>query len=63
MTEVLANNFGNPSSTHTFGRQASQLVRQARETVAKALQVSLMEQLLLLPAEVNPTPPLWSATL
>ncbi|MBS4459349.1 cysteine desulfurase family protein [Lactococcus petauri] len=40
MTEVLANNFGNPSSTHTFGRQASQLVRQARETVAKALQVS-----------------------
>lgn len=40
MTEVLANNFGNPSSTHTFGRQASQLVRQARETVAQALQVS-----------------------
>jgi cysteine desulfurase len=41
MTDVLINNFGNPSSTHNFGRQASQIVRQARETVAKALKVSL----------------------
>ncbi|WP_277613150.1 cysteine desulfurase family protein [Lactococcus ileimucosae] len=39
MTDVLVNNFGNPSSTHRFGRQASQIVRQARETVAQALHV------------------------
>lgn len=39
MTDVLAHNFGNPSSTHSFGRQASKIVRQARETVAQALDV------------------------
>ncbi|RZI49051.1 cysteine desulfurase family protein [Lactococcus kimchii] len=39
MTESLSSNFGNPSSIHGLGRQASQIVRQARETVAKALAV------------------------
>ncbi|QDK71826.1 cysteine desulfurase family protein [Lactococcus protaetiae] len=40
MTESLSATFGNPSSIHSFGRQANQLVRQARDTVAKALDVS-----------------------
>lgn len=39
MTESLSTTFGNPSSIHTYGRQASQVVRQSREVVAKALNV------------------------
>ena len=29
--------FGNPSSTHSHGREASKLLRQAREDIAQAL--------------------------
>ena len=40
MAESLSTNFGNPSSIHRLGRSASQVVRNARETVAKALEVT-----------------------
>ncbi len=39
MSESLATTFGNPSSLHTIGRKASQVLRESRETVAKALNV------------------------
>ncbi|MFH4968191.1 cysteine desulfurase family protein [Gaetbulibacter sp. M240] len=43
MTEVLKNNFGNPSSTHSFGRHSKALIEQSRKTVAKCLNCSASE--------------------
>lgn len=40
MTNVMQDTFGNPSSLHTYGRKASQLLRQARQTIAELLQTS-----------------------
>jgi cysteine desulfurase len=38
MIPFLTRAFGNPSSTHTFGREASKAVQRAREQVAHAIQ-------------------------
>lgn len=35
MQEALANNYGNPSSTHSFGRTAKTAIESARKTIAK----------------------------
>ncbi|WP_273446647.1 cysteine desulfurase family protein [Neolewinella agarilytica] len=43
MTEVMANNYGNPSSIHAEGRQARALIENARKTVANALNCSIGE--------------------
>ncbi len=43
MTEVMANNYGNPSSIHAEGRQARALIESARKTVANALNCSIGE--------------------
>jgi len=43
MTEVMASQFGNPSSIHAEGRQARALIEQARKTVANALNCSIGE--------------------
>lgn len=43
MTEVMANNYGNPSSIHAEGRQARALIEEARKTVANALNCSIGE--------------------
>lgn len=37
MMEVLQSEFGNPSSTHTFGRNSKSLVENSRKTIAKYL--------------------------
>ena len=37
MTECLENNYGNPSSTHYFGRQSKALIETSRRKVAKLL--------------------------
>ena len=37
MQEALVHNYGNPSSTHSFGRSSKTLVEKARKTVAKYL--------------------------
>ncbi|MCG8522122.1 MAG: aminotransferase class V-fold PLP-dependent enzyme [Pseudomonadales bacterium] len=37
MQEALAQFYGNPSSTHSFGRSAKTAVEQARKTIAKTL--------------------------
>ena len=37
ITESLTSTFGNPSSIHGLGRQASQVVRRVRETIAQSL--------------------------
>lgn len=37
MTEVLTTNFGNPSSIHSFGRKARQLLDQARSICAQSI--------------------------
>ena len=43
MTEVMRNEFGNPSSIHAEGRKARSLIENARKTVAKVLNCSIGE--------------------
>lgn len=40
MTQVMLENFGNPSSLHAYGRKASQLLRQSRMTIARLLDTT-----------------------
>lgn len=43
MQEALAQQYGNPSSTHSFGRSAKTAVEQARKTIAKTLNAQPSE--------------------
>ncbi|MDX1542491.1 MAG: cysteine desulfurase family protein [Christiangramia sp.] len=43
MTRVLKEVYGNPSSTHSFGRSSKTLIEQARKTVAGILNVKASE--------------------
>ena len=43
MARVLKENYGNPSSAHSFGRSSKSLVEQARKTVAGILNVKASE--------------------
>ena len=38
MQDALVNCFGNPSSTHGFGRSAKTAIEQARKTIAKIFE-------------------------
>ena len=43
MTNVLKSDFGNPSSTHSYGRSAKSLLEQSRKEIAAHLNVSAAE--------------------
>lgn len=43
MVEVLQNDYGNPSSTHSFGRSSKTLVETARKSIARHLTCSAQE--------------------
>ncbi|MFC7445368.1 MULTISPECIES: cysteine desulfurase family protein [Mesoflavibacter] len=43
MAKVLNETFGNPSSTHSYGRNAKAIIEQARKSIAKQLNVSSSE--------------------
>jgi len=43
MTEVMKSSYGNPSSSHAFGRSAKSMIENARKTVASYLNVSAAE--------------------
>ena len=43
MTKVMQDDFGNPSSTHSFGRSAKNVIEIARKNIAKRLNVSASE--------------------
>lgn len=43
MTEVLKTEYGNPSSTHSYGRSSKSLLENARKEVAKLFNVSASE--------------------
>lgn len=43
MAAVMKDVYGNPSSTHSFGRSAKSLIEKARKTVAKILNVAASE--------------------
>lgn len=43
MTEVLKNNFGNASSTHSFGRASKALLEQCRKNIANYFNASAAE--------------------
>ncbi len=43
MTKVMKNTFGNPSSTHQFGRSAKAIVEHSRKNIAKHFNVTASE--------------------
>jgi cysteine desulfurase len=43
MHQSMQENFGNPSSTHQFGRKAKNVVENARKSIAKTLNVTAAE--------------------
>lgn len=43
MTTVLEQNYGNPSSTHSFGREAKNIIELSRKSIAKCFNVSAQE--------------------
>lgn len=43
MTKVLSEDFGNPSSTHSFGRNAKSILELSRKSIAKNLNASAQE--------------------
>ncbi|MDO5971842.1 cysteine desulfurase family protein [Flavivirga aquimarina] len=43
ITEVMRENYGNPSSSHSFGRSSKVLIEQSRKTIAQCLNVSAGE--------------------
>jgi cysteine desulfurase len=43
MTKVLTEDFGNPSSTHSFGRNAKSILELSRKTIAKNLNCAATE--------------------
>jgi cysteine desulfurase len=43
MVQVLQNDYGNPSSTHSFGRSSKTLVESSRKSIAKHLNCSSSE--------------------
>ena len=43
ITDVLKNEYGNPSSTHSYGRSSKSLLENARKEIAKLLNVSSSE--------------------
>ena len=43
ITEVLANSYGNASSTHSFGRSSKALLEQCRKNIAGYFNVSASE--------------------
>ncbi|GAA3590362.1 cysteine desulfurase family protein [Flavivirga amylovorans] len=43
MTEVMRKNYGNASSSHSFGRSSKSLIEQSRKTIAQYLNVSAGE--------------------
>jgi cysteine desulfurase len=43
MTKVMVEDFGNPSSTHSFGRNAKSILELSRKSIAKHLNTSAQE--------------------
>jgi cysteine desulfurase len=43
MTKVLSEDYGNPSSTHSFGRNAKSILELSRKSIAKSLNASAPE--------------------
>ena len=43
MVDVLQNDFGNPSSTHSFGRSSKSILETSRKTIAKHLNCTAQE--------------------
>jgi cysteine desulfurase len=43
ITEVMRHTYGNPSSTHQFGRKARTIVEEARKSIAKQFNVTASE--------------------
>jgi cysteine desulfurase len=44
----MSNDYGNPSSTHSYGRNAKSILELSRKSIAKHFNVSAQEIILLL---------------
>mgnify|MGYP006369548969 CR=1 FL=1 len=53
MMNVLQNDFGNPSSTHSFGRSAKTLLESSRKSIAKLLNAQAFEIIFTSSAELD----------
>jgi cysteine desulfurase len=53
MVQIMSNDYGNPSSTHGFGRSAKSILELSRKSIAKHFNVSAQEIILLLRTESN----------
>jgi cysteine desulfurase len=40
MVQIMSNDYGNPSSTHGFGRSAKSILELSRKSIAKHFNVS-----------------------
>jgi cysteine desulfurase len=47
MVQIMSNDYGNPSSTHGFGRSAKSILELSRKSIAKHFNVSAQEIILL----------------
>ena len=56
MTHVMTETFGNPSSLHAYGRQASKELREAREEMAKQFDVLVGPREIIQLSKVTPSP-------
>ncbi len=43
MTKIMTNDYGNPSSTHSFGRNAKSIVELSRKSIAKSINATAQE--------------------
>ena len=43
ITEVIKNDYGNPSSTHSYGRSSKAIIENSRKEIASLLNVSSSE--------------------
>ena len=43
MAQILKANYGNPSSSHSFGRSSKSLIEKSRKAIASCLNVSASE--------------------
>lgn len=43
MTETMKNTFGNPSSIHSFGREARRIIDEARGSIAESIHADFQE--------------------
>jgi cysteine desulfurase len=53
MVQIMSNDYGNPSSTHGFGRSAKSILELSRKSIAKHFNVSAQKSFYFFGTESN----------